>query len=126
MRPGCGRACSCWVRQAALKKVRATYSVAHVLTGNRAIRGRMRPALHDSPDDYQVAETRDDRQADEMPELPDIAAYLSALEARIVGQVLEKVRLGSPFLLRTVQPPLASVEGRVVRGLRHVGKRIAI
>jgi formamidopyrimidine-DNA glycosylase len=61
-----------------------------------------------------------------MPELPDIAAYISALEPRIVGQPLERVRLTSAFLLRTVQPPLASVEGRVVRELRRVGKRIAI
>jgi formamidopyrimidine-DNA glycosylase len=61
-----------------------------------------------------------------MPELPDIAAYLRALESRVVGQALERVRLGSPFLLRTVQPPISDVEGRVVRGLRRIGKRIAI
>jgi formamidopyrimidine-DNA glycosylase len=61
-----------------------------------------------------------------MPELPDIAAYLRALEPRVVGQTLERVRLGSPFLLRTVSPPISQVEGRVVRGLRRVGKRMAI
>jgi formamidopyrimidine-DNA glycosylase len=61
-----------------------------------------------------------------MPELPDIAAYIGALEARIADQTLEKIRLASPFLLRTVQPPLASAEGRKVRELRRVGKRIAI
>ena len=61
-----------------------------------------------------------------MPELPDIAAYITALERRIVAQPLERVRLASPFLLRTAQPPLASVEGRAVRELRRVGKRIAI
>ena len=61
-----------------------------------------------------------------MPELPDIAAYISALEPRIVGQPIEHVRLASPFLLRTVQPPLASIEGRTVRELRRIGKRIAI
>jgi len=61
-----------------------------------------------------------------MPELPDIAAYITALESRIVGQTLEKVRLGSPFLLRTVEPPLASAEGRVVERVGRVGKRIAI
>jgi formamidopyrimidine-DNA glycosylase len=61
-----------------------------------------------------------------MPELPDIAAYITALEPRIVEQRLERVRLGSPFLLRSVQPPLSSVDGRVVEGLRRVGKRIAI
>jgi formamidopyrimidine-DNA glycosylase len=61
-----------------------------------------------------------------MPELPDIAAYITALEPRIVAQRLERVRLGSPFLLRSVQPPLGSVDGRVVESLRRVGKRIAI
>jgi formamidopyrimidine-DNA glycosylase len=61
-----------------------------------------------------------------MPELPDIAAYITALEPRIVGQPLERVRLASAFLLRTAQPPLADVEGRVVSELRRVGKRIAI
>jgi formamidopyrimidine-DNA glycosylase len=61
-----------------------------------------------------------------MPELPDIAAYISALETRILGQPIEHVRLASPFLLRTVEPRLSSVEGRVVRDLQRVGKRIAI
>jgi formamidopyrimidine-DNA glycosylase len=62
----------------------------------------------------------------QMPELPDIATYISALEARVLGQTLDRVRLASPFLLRTVQPPLADVEGSVVRELRRIGKRIAI
>ena len=61
-----------------------------------------------------------------MPELPDISAYISALEARILGQPLERVRLASVFLLRTVDPPLANAEGRAVRELRRIGKRIAI
>jgi formamidopyrimidine-DNA glycosylase len=61
-----------------------------------------------------------------MPELPDISAYLVALESRIVGHELEHVRLASPFLLRTVEPPMASMEGRRVEKLRRVGKRIAI
>jgi formamidopyrimidine-DNA glycosylase len=60
-----------------------------------------------------------------MPELPDISAYIHALEPRIVGQPLLRVRLASAFLLRTAQPPLASVEGRTVRELRRIGKRIA-
>ena len=60
-----------------------------------------------------------------MPELPDIAAYISALEPRIIGEPLEQVRLASAFLLRTAQPPLAAAEGRTVRELRRVGKRIA-
>jgi formamidopyrimidine-DNA glycosylase len=61
-----------------------------------------------------------------MPELPDISAYLSALEQRIVGQPLEHVRIASAFLLRTAQPPVTSVEGHRVRELRRIGKRIAI
>jgi len=61
-----------------------------------------------------------------MPELPDITAYIAALEARILGQPLERVRLASVFLLRTVDPPLESVESRTVVGLRRIGKRIAI
>jgi formamidopyrimidine-DNA glycosylase len=60
-----------------------------------------------------------------MPELPDISAYLTALEPRVVGQRLEQVRIASPFLLRSAQPPVSSLEGRVVRELRRVGKRIA-
>ena len=61
-----------------------------------------------------------------MPELPDIAAYMIALQARIIGEPVEHVRLANPFLLRTVEPPLAGVEGRKVRELRRIGKRIAI
>ena len=61
-----------------------------------------------------------------MPELPDIAACITALEARILGQPLERVRLASVFLLRTVDPPLSAVEDRTVRALRRIGKRIAI
>lgn len=61
-----------------------------------------------------------------MPELPDITAYLTALEPRIVGKTLERVRLQSVFVLRTVDPPIASVEGKTVRELRRIGKRIAI
>jgi formamidopyrimidine-DNA glycosylase len=60
-----------------------------------------------------------------MPELPDIAAYISALEPRVIGQRIARVRLASPFLLRTAQPPIANVEGRIVRELRRIGKRIA-
>jgi formamidopyrimidine-DNA glycosylase len=61
-----------------------------------------------------------------LPELPDITAYISALEERIVGQMLLKIRIGSPFLLRTAEPPLASAEGHLVRGLQRIGKRVAI
>lgn len=61
-----------------------------------------------------------------MPELPDITAYISALESRIVGQPIQQIRLASPFLLRTAQPPISDVEGRSVRELRRIGKRIGI
>src|SRR5437870_12614957 len=60
-----------------------------------------------------------------MPELPDISAYITALESRIIGEPIEHVRLATPFLLRTVEPPIASVEGRRVCELRRIGKRIA-
>ena len=61
-----------------------------------------------------------------MPELPDIVVYLEALEARILNQRLEGVRVVGPFLLRTATPPLQAVQGKAVRELRRVGKRIAI
>jgi formamidopyrimidine-DNA glycosylase len=61
-----------------------------------------------------------------MPELPDITAYITALEPRILGQPLQRVRLASVFLLRTVEPPLSSVDGRTVRAIRRIGKRIAV
>ena len=60
-----------------------------------------------------------------MPELPDISAYITALEPRIIGQHLLQVRLNSPFLLRTALPPLPEANQRVVHELRRVGKRIA-
>jgi len=60
-----------------------------------------------------------------MPELPDIAAYLSALETRVLGKRLLTVRVQSAFLLRTAQPPLQSADGREVLALRRIGKRIA-
>ncbi|HTB98256.1 MAG TPA: DNA-formamidopyrimidine glycosylase family protein [Terracidiphilus sp.] len=61
-----------------------------------------------------------------MPELPDITAYISALESRVLGQVLEHVRLGSVFVLRTVDPPVSAAEGKTVTAVRRIGKRIAI
>jgi formamidopyrimidine-DNA glycosylase len=61
-----------------------------------------------------------------MPELPDITIYLEALERRILGQRLGEVRINSPFVLRTFEPPLKSVEGKMVRELKRLGKRIAI
>jgi formamidopyrimidine-DNA glycosylase len=61
-----------------------------------------------------------------MPELPDIVVYVEALEHRIVGQTLKRVRMASPFLLRTAFPRLSAVEEKSVQGLRRLGKRIAI
>ncbi|HEV2836198.1 MAG TPA: DNA-formamidopyrimidine glycosylase family protein [Pyrinomonadaceae bacterium] len=61
-----------------------------------------------------------------MPELPDITVYIEALEQRIQGTTLGRVRIASPFLLRTAVPPLASVEGKAVTDLRRLGKRICI
>jgi len=61
-----------------------------------------------------------------MPELPDISAYLSALQERIVGQPLQRVRLNSPFLLRTAAPPLSEAVGNQVTELRRIGKRVVI
>jgi formamidopyrimidine-DNA glycosylase len=60
-----------------------------------------------------------------MPELPDITVYIEALERRIAGAPLTGVRLASPFLLRTVEPPLSALTGKRVEGLRRIGKRIA-
>ena len=60
-----------------------------------------------------------------MPELPDILAYLEALTPRIVGQPVERARTLSPFVLRTVEPPLHEIEGKHVRSLDRLGKRIA-
>jgi len=61
-----------------------------------------------------------------VPELPDIVVYLEALEARVAGQPLQRVLLLSPFVLRSVDPPIAIVEGRIVRRLTRVGKRIVL
>ncbi len=61
-----------------------------------------------------------------MPELPDIVAYISALQDRIVGQPLRHVRIADSFLLRTADPPISELDGRIVREIRRIGKRIAI
>jgi formamidopyrimidine-DNA glycosylase len=61
-----------------------------------------------------------------MPELPDIVTYIRALESRVIGQRLIRVRVASAFLLRSAQPPIHEVDGRIVRELRRIGKRIAI
>ncbi|MBV9718841.1 MAG: formamidopyrimidine-DNA glycosylase [Candidatus Eremiobacteraeota bacterium] len=61
-----------------------------------------------------------------MPELPDIAAYIAALQPRVVGRTLERIRLSAVSLLRTADPPVRELEGREVREIRRIGKRIAI
>ncbi len=61
-----------------------------------------------------------------MPELPDVTVYIEALERRIIGATLERVRLLTPFLLRSVDPPLSALTGKRVAGVRRVGKRIVI
>ena len=61
-----------------------------------------------------------------MPELPDITVYVEALERRLIGEELTEVRLGTPFLLRTVEPPLSAVVHKRVRDVRRSGKRIIL
>lgn len=61
-----------------------------------------------------------------MPELPDILLYLHALRPRIVGRRVQGVRLASPFLLRSIDPPLSAIEGRTVMNLHRLGKRVVI
>jgi len=61
-----------------------------------------------------------------LPELPDIVSYLTALEPRVTGQRLERIRISTPFLLRTIEPAVSDIESRFVTGVRRVGKRIAI
>ncbi len=61
-----------------------------------------------------------------MPELPDVVAYVEALERHVVGQRLERVKLSSPFVLRSVDPPIDAITGQIVRGVRRIGKRIVL
>ena len=61
-----------------------------------------------------------------MPELPDITVYIEALEARVVGQPLERIRIAKPFLLRSVDPPISAAYGKKVAGVRRIGKRIVL
>jgi formamidopyrimidine-DNA glycosylase len=61
-----------------------------------------------------------------MPELPDVELYVHALTPRIVSRYLERVRLGNPFIVRTIEPPISSLEGRPVEHLRRLGKRIVV
>ena len=59
-----------------------------------------------------------------MPELPDVELYLSALRPRVIGRAIERVRVSSPFLVRTFDPPASALEGRTVRSLSRLGKRL--
>src|ERR671912_1322796 len=59
-----------------------------------------------------------------MPELPDVVIYIEALTPRVVGQPLEKLRIGNPFIIRTIEPPPSELTGRRVTALRRMGKRI--
>ncbi|HEX9454581.1 MAG TPA: DNA-formamidopyrimidine glycosylase family protein [Candidatus Binatia bacterium] len=61
-----------------------------------------------------------------MPELPDITIYIEALEARLIGQPLEKIRLGNPFLLRSFEPPVRAAEGKKIVAFQRIGKRIVV
>jgi len=61
-----------------------------------------------------------------MPELPNVEVYLEALRPRILGQPLERARVASPFVLRSVEPPLPALVGRAVQGLRRLGKRLVV
>ncbi len=61
-----------------------------------------------------------------MPEYPDIAVYIEALESRVIGQPLERVRIAKPFLLRSFDPPISAAEGKMVTGIRRMGKRIVL
>ncbi len=61
-----------------------------------------------------------------MPELPDVVVYCEAIEQRVAGRELTRIRLRSPFLLRSVRPPLSDAEGRAVVGVRRVGKRVVL
>ena len=61
-----------------------------------------------------------------MPELPDVTVYVEAMRQRIVGSALERVRIISPFVLRTFEPPVEAVEGRRVLGVSRLGKRIVL
>ena len=61
-----------------------------------------------------------------MPELPDVVVYIEALERHVQGRALQAIRLASPFVLRSVEPALAELEGRVVEGLRRLGKRVVL
>lgn len=61
-----------------------------------------------------------------MPELPDVTVYVELIAAKTVGRMIDRVRIASPFVLRSVDPPVSAAEGKTVRDVRRIGKRIAI
>jgi Formamidopyrimidine-DNA glycosylase len=61
-----------------------------------------------------------------MPELPDVTVYVETIASHVQGRKLEKIRIGSPFIVRSVDPPIYEAEGKIVRHVRRIGKRIAI
>ena len=61
-----------------------------------------------------------------MPELPDVTVYVELIAAKTKGRVIERARIASPFVVRSVDPPIRDVEGKAVRDVRRIGKRIAI
>src|SRR5881398_3027610 len=61
-----------------------------------------------------------------MPELPDVLLYIESLKPRILSQPLERVRLASPFVVRSVSPPMSAIQGRIVRALFRLGKQIVL
>ncbi len=74
----------------------------------------------------QIVSLAAKKRIEPLPELPDVVVYLEALSRHIVGRRLERLTLHSPFVLRTVQPPIDAVQGKVVRGVRRIGKRIVL
>jgi len=77
-----------------------------------------------APDDLCRAPLENPRRLSPVPELPDVALYVSALERTLAGRVLERIRLKSPFLVRSFDPPISAAEGKRVVGFRRIGKRI--
>src|SRR5213076_2334888 len=74
-------------------------------------------ADHDHPGRYILSR---------VPELPDVELYLAALRPRVLGHAVQKTRVASPFFVRTFDPPLTAIEGRVVMSLARVGKRLVL
>src|SRR5262245_49328588 len=95
------------------------------MTGRRM--GLLAPEAYQAPPRSAAAlASRPQRGRSFMPELPDVVTYLEAIERRALGEPLERVRLASAFLLRSVAPPLSAFEGLPLRGTRRLGKRLVL